>query len=155
MLNYQLLRVKESLDKVSDYEGVEFAYAVFKNKKLIEEKLREFQFIGIVKPEIIEYENKRINICKELSKKDEHGVPIIDQDNFVIDEPNMESFQTKLTELYNEYKIVVDERRDQIKNFDKLMNEETDVQFVKIQRKDISPQLKTANELEELSFMIE
>ena len=153
MLVYQLTTAKTSLDNVSNYQGIEFAYAVFKNKQLIDNKLMEVDFIKNVTPEVIEYEEKRIKICEEFAKKDDTGKPVIENDLYQIDD--QETFKGKMAELLSEYKPFVEERQRQIELFNQKMNMPVELPFVKVTKDQIPPQLNTAKELDDISFMIE
>lgn len=153
MLVHQLTNAKKALDNVSNYQGLEFAYAVFKNKQLIDNKLMEVDFIKNVTPEVIEYEEKRVKLCEELANKDDKGMPIIENDLYII--IDKDTFKTKMDELLTQYKPFVEERQKQIELFNDKMNGKIDFQFVKIKKEQIPLQVQTARELEELSFMIE
>jgi hypothetical protein len=155
MFVHQLVNIKNTLDKVSNYEGLDFAYTVFKNKRLIENKLMEVDFIKNVSQEIIEYENIRIGYCNQYSKKNQEGDPIIENEIYLIDEDKKDEFKSKMDELYEKYKPFIDDRQKQIELFNQKMNTEIDFDFVKLKKEQLSPRVKTANELEELSFMIE
>ena len=66
-----------------------------------------------------------------------------------------EEFKGKMDELYNKYKVHIDERRQQIEIFNSKMNEESHLEFFKIKKDQIPPHMKTAQDLEEIAFMIE
>jgi predicted RNA-binding protein len=153
MLVHQVTKARKALTSVSHYEGIDFAYAVFKNKQLIDNKLSEVDFIKNVSPQIVEYEEKRVQLCEEFAKKDSNGKSIIENDLYVID--NKEMFKIKMDDLLNEYKPFVEERQKQIEIFNNKMNEESKIEFVKIKKEQIPPQLKTADELDGISFMID
>lgn len=153
MLVYQLTNAKRALDNVSNYQGLEFAYAVFKNKQLIDNKLMEVDFIKNVTPEVIEYEEKRVKLCEEYATKDDKGMPLIENDLYII--TDKDGFKTKMDDLLTKYKPFVEERQKQIELFNDKMNGKIDFQFIKIKKEQIPPQVQTARELEEISFMIE
>jgi hypothetical protein len=153
MLVHQLTKAKKALDAVSDYDGIDFAYAVFKNKKLIDNKLMEVDFIKNVSPQIVEYENKRVSLCEEFAQKDDNGIPMIEDDLYVIEDK--ETFRNKMDELFEQYKPFIVKRQEQIDLFNVKMNQQVDLPFVKLTKEQIPPQITTAKELEDISFMIE
>lgn len=153
MLVHQLTKIRKNLNSVSHYQGIDFAYAVFKNKQLIDNKLSEVDFIKNVSPQIVEYEEKRVQLCEEFAKKDENNKPIIENDLYIID--NKEMFKIKMDDLLNEYRQYVEERQKQIELFNDKMNEEVNIDFIKIKKEQIPPQLNTAEELDNISFMID
>ena len=121
MFVYQLVKIKKILDEVSNYEGAEFAFAVFKNKQLIDKKLKSVDFIRSVSPDVIEYENKRVDLCEQYGKRDENGELIINDELYVID--NVEEFKIKMEELNNIYGDSVNERQKQIEIFNSCLIE--------------------------------
>jgi hypothetical protein len=153
MLVYQLPNAKRALEKVSNYQGLDFAYAVLKNKQLIDNKLMEVDFIRNVSPEVVEYEEKRIKLCEEFAQKDENGKTMIENDLYVI--IDRDTFKNKMDELLSMYRPFVEERQKQVELFNQKMNNVIDFEFVKIKKEDIPPQIATARELEDISFMIE
>jgi len=153
MLVYQLTNARRALDNVSHYQGIEFAYAVFKNKQIIDNKLLEVEFIKNVTPEVVEYEEQRVKICEDFAKKDDNGKPIVEKELYVI--TDQETFRSKMVELFEKYKPFIEERQQQIELFNQKMNVPANVEFVKIKKEQIPPEIKTARELEEISFMIE
>lgn len=153
MLLYQLVEIRKKLDELSKYEGVEFAYAVFKNKKIIDKKLEEVDFIKNVDPEVIEYENKRIEICETFSDKDDNGKPLIDKDLYVI--RDRITFENEMKKLNEDYKDHLEKREQQIKIFNDRMNETANIDLVKVQLNDVPADFKTANDLETISFMLD
>jgi len=153
MLVHQLTKAKKALDAVSNYDGLDFAYAVFKNKKLIDNKLMEMDFIKNVSPQVIEYEEKRVALCEEYAQKDENGVPMFDGDLFIISDK--ETFRSKMDELFNEYKPHIIDRQEQIERFNSKMNQPVELPFIKLTKEQIPPQITTAKELEDIAFMIE
>jgi len=155
MFVYQLTDIRKTLDDYSNYENIDLAYVVLKNKQLIDKKLMELDFIKNVSNEIVEYENKRVDICVELSEKDESGNPLIQNETYVIKEESKEEFNNRLITLYKEYENAISERQNQINLFNQKMNTEIDFEFYKLTKEQIPQQIKTANDLEKIYFMID
>ncbi len=153
MLLYQLTKVKEDLNSVSHYENNDFAYAVFINKKLIDKELTKLNFIKNISPEVEEYEQKRLELCEKFSKKNDNGESIIENNIYLIDD--QETFLKEIEILLQKYKEPVENRQKQIELFNDMMNEQVDLPFVKINKTQIPPEIKTANDLEKISFMID
>jgi hypothetical protein len=150
---HELTRIKQTLDVVSNYPGLEFAYAVFKNKQIIDKILMDVDFIKNVNPKVIEYEEKRISVCEELADKDSDGNPMTEGDLYIIQDK--EKFRNKMDEILEEYRPYVEERQQQVELYNQKMNAEIDVKFMRIKKEDLPPQIQTARDLEQLSFMIE
>jgi len=152
MKKYELLRINDTLVKSIDYKSHEFAYAIFKNKQMIDEILKEVEFINDVEPEFVEYENQRIELCKINSKKDEIGNYIIRDGRYEIE--NSEGFKNSMDELRKKYDKVVTKRDEQLNRFNQIMQEDVDIEFVKVEKKDLPTELSTATEMFEYGFMI-
>lgn len=149
---HQLVEIRKKLDDLSKYEGIEFAYSVYKNKQIIDKKMAEVDFIRNIDPEVVEYENKRIQLCEDYSEKDSNGKPIIENDLYKIIDLN--NFEKKIGELNEKYKSFLEKRQSQIDLFNTRMNEDCELNFHKIEIKDLPKDFKTAEDLESISYML-
>ena len=150
---YELLRINDLLVKSINYKSHEFAYAIFKNKQLIDEILKDVEFINDVDEKFMEYENKRIELCRICAKKDPDGKEIVQEGRFAIQDND--TFTKGMDELRAEYKEVVDKRDEQLNRFNLIMQEDVDLDFVKVEKKDLPTEIQTANEMFEYGFMIQ
>lgn len=145
-----------ALDSVSDLKGVKFAFCVLKNRKKIEGQVEEDKpiFEEILKPSegFKEYEQKRIMLCESSSEKDEEGKAITEGDRYKI--PDMDKFNVDLSELSNEYKEAIDDRKHQIDEYNSLMEEDIEVEFQVIGFNDL-PEDITETQLKGLEFMLD
>ena len=154
LLNKDLISLLEGLKKVGDLKGVKFAYAVAKNLSFIETEVIALQ--ASIKPNesIQAYENERIALCKSFNKKTDEGTPVIHNNEYVIDESVRPVFDEKMKALNEAHSKVLDERKDAVKDFNELMEEESDVDlhFIHI---DLIPEDITANQLSDIHWIIE
>jgi hypothetical protein len=125
MKNVDLFRLREGLNDVSNLKGVKFAYVVLKNKKLIEEEIETLQKSIEMSSEFQEFERKRISLCEQFSDKNKDGSPIITNNAYSI--PNREEFEAEVAGLKNQYLECVSEREEQLRDYDKLLKEESDL----------------------------
>jgi hypothetical protein len=125
MKNVDLFRLREGLNDVSNLKGVKFAYVVLKNKKLIEEEIETLQKAIEMSPEFQEFERKRISLCERFADKDVNGTPIIVNNTYSI--PERELFETEVVQLKGQYSTCVLERESQLREYDRLLKEDTDV----------------------------
>lgn len=155
MKKFELLRINDSLLKAMNYKNHEFAYAVFKNKQLVETFLQELEFFNNVPPRYVEYENKRIDLCKRTSKKDANGNDVVVQGRYEI--YDQETFQKEMALMAKEYEPEIKIRDEQVEKLNNILQEDLLVvpNFVKVQKKDLPVEIQTASELYEYSFMIE
>lgn len=146
----------ESLNDVSELKGVKFAYAVLKNRKKIESQLEEDRpiFEKILEPTLgfKEYEEKRIELCKNHSEKDEDGEAITEGDRFKI--IDVKTFNSELESLGKEYEESLSERKKQIEDYNNLMEENIDMDFKKVKFDDL-PSDMNEKQLNSIQFMID
>lgn len=126
MKNGQLEGLMRGIDSCGDLKGVKFAFGLAKNKKMIERDFEIFQ--EAIKPskEFIEYDIKRVDLCKELADKDEKGNPIMEENNYIVIK-NKKDFDVRNKALTEQNQTAVDDRKKQIKEFNELMNKESDL----------------------------
>jgi hypothetical protein len=125
MKNVDLFRLREGLNDVSNLKGVKFAYVVLKNKKIVEEEIETLQKSVEMSLQFQEFERKRIGLCEQFSEKNKDGSPIIIINAYSI--PDRETFESEVSQLKNKYLECVLEREKQLREYDKLLNEESDV----------------------------
>jgi esterase/lipase len=154
MKKFELLRINDSLIKAMNYKNHEFAYAVFKNKQMIEEFLQELDFFNNVPPRYVEYENRRVELCKQTCRKDENGMDVVNNGRYEIQD--QETFKTQMEKFHEEYKDEIVIRDQQVEQLNLILQEETvSPEFIKVKKGDLPVDIQTASELYEFSFMIE
>ena len=144
-----------ALDSVSDLKGVKFAFVVLKNRKKLEAQIEEDKtiFEEILKPSegFKEYEEKRISLCEASSEKDEDGKAKTEGDRYLI--VDMNKFNKDLSKLTEEYQVSVDDRKNQIEEYNSLMEEDMFIEFQKLGINDLPDEL-TESQLRTLEFML-
>ena len=114
--------------------GVKFHYMLLKNKKIMEPEitaLQELQTKSQTPPDgFDEFDEKRIALCKDCSDSDENGDPILINNNYQIAEDRKPEFESKLSDLQEEYKEVLGELENRQKEFNDLMRDTVDINFV-------------------------
>ena len=134
-------------------KGAKFNYALVRTKDILKRELALLEESFKEKEKFIEYEAKRIETAKELCDKDEKGEPIIEQNRFKLSEENDGKFKAKLEELQSEYKDALEERTQQMENFNKMLKENVSFEVHKINLNDI-PEEVTQEQMEILYLMI-
>jgi hypothetical protein len=153
MKNKDLITLAQTLNEVSYLKGKQFAYAVFKNKSLIEQEVKIFeQLRKDPHPDFQNYENERNIVCINYSKKDDNGNPIITNNAYQIEDMN--GFNTDMQELGEKYKDVLDDMNNARKEYEDFLEKESSVQLIKVNFNDI-PEDVDANLLSKLQFMID
>lgn len=138
--------------------SVQTALLFVKNKKLAEV---EFNYIEEVKqkfaPEVSQiqnFNNKRLELCKELGRKDNDGNPILVNGNFTFTSDNKALFDIKYNELIKEYGDISDLNTKIESEFAEILNEKLDIAFIKIPN-DSLPKEMTSAQLEIIFPLLE
>ena len=156
MKNRQLSILHKGLTDSGKLQGVKFAYAVAKNKKLIEEEVEALNEGLNPSEKFKEYDEKRVELAKEHAEKDEDGNAVM------VGEENIKSFDIKdiakftkdLEKIQEEYKTELEARDKQLKDYEKLMDEDTKLELQKVKLENV-PEEITGEQLELISEIIE
>lgn len=92
-------------------------------------------------PELLNFEQERIQIVKDFAKKDESGQPIIIDNHFDIPEESTEEIQSKLMELRKKYKDAFEKNRTDVEEYEKYIAEEIEYQETKTAFKNLPENL--------------
>lgn len=151
MKKKDLMDIIKSLIEVSDLKGVKFAYTLIKNKKKIEEEIKNLE--GSVKPseEFEAFEKKRIAMCEEFSEKDQDGKAVIEDNKYKI--LDKKKFEIAFTTLKDENEAIISQREGQINEYNSLLEEDTEIVFDKIGISDL-PEDITAAQIDAVDFMV-
>jgi len=145
-----------ALDSVSEIKGVKFAFAVLKNRKKLEGQLEEDRpiFEEILKPSegFKEYEEKRIALCETHSEQDAEGKAVTEGDKYKI--LDLKKFNEELSLLTEEYNAAVEDRKNQIEEYNSLMEEDIEIAFQKLGFNDLPEELTEA-QLQTIEFMLD
>ena len=141
-----LLRLEDTLTgirqvyKDKKVVNAKFFYALKRNMDLIKDEVTKIRLELMNSYQTqrndekdSEYEKKRIELCKNHAKKDENGGPIItERGHFDIAPENMETFQKEYAELNEEYKEVMEKRKNDAEAINKMLSEPIDIKLYKI-----------------------
>jgi hypothetical protein len=154
MKNKDLDEFKRGLESVGKLKGVRFQYAVIKNKKLVEDELEIINKTIEYTPAYSEYESKRVAICEKYVDRTDSGDMIIENNNYVIT-TNKELFEKEFDALKTEYATTIADRTNQIKEYEKLLIEESSIseKLIKVSAT-ILPDDMTGEQMEAIFEMI-
>jgi len=145
-----------ALDSVSELKGVKFAFAVLKNRKKLEAQLEEdkpiFETILTPSEGFKEYEDKRIELCEAHSEKDDEGKALTEGDKYKI--IDLKQFNDELGALSQEYEVSIADRKNQIEEYNELMEEDMSIDFQTLGFDDL-PEDLTESQLRSLEFMLD
>lgn len=140
------------LRSVESLRGVKFAYAVAKNKRLIEQELKILENILKPKEGFNLYEKDRIAICEKYCVRDPNGKPIFDKDgNYEI--LNKADADKEFDILKEKHDFDIQDRQNQIDEFQKMMEVASDISLHTIPLSDV-PQDISTKQMEGIMVMI-
>ena len=143
----EALELVAALDAVSNLSGIKFAYAMAKNVKLIASEVEDMQAGLKPSKRYQEYDNKRVEICKEHSKKDDNGKPVMmplgrGQQGFAGLEDNPE-FEVAVEALREEYKSELDEREQLVAEYETALDEDIELDVYTVNLSDVPEDITT------------
>lgn len=145
MKRSELFVLLKSLNELDDLTGVKFNFVINKNRNLLEHETEDIKKSSKPSEKFQEFEQKRIELIREYSEKDEQGnIKFEDIDGgskFTIPEKDKKKFQKELSDLSKGYDDVIQERNEQLKEYNKFLQEEVDLQFTTFKLEDISDQI--------------
>jgi hypothetical protein len=156
MKNWELLNLYQVLSSVSDLKGVKFSYFVVKNLSLIEREIKSLEKVIEASKDYYEFEEKRIELAKKHAKKDKDGEPKTKEVNGkkVFDMESQVAFDKEFKALQKKNKKTLEEREKQIKEYNELIEQESDIKLHKIKLSDI-PEEINVSQMKAIESLIE
>ena len=131
---------------------IKFTYALAKNKKLIKNEVEAIKESIDPSEKFKEFENRRLDICKDMAKKDKDGKPII-INNTEFDIKNTDKFNSKIEDLKKEYQDDIDKETEKNKQAMEMLEEEIDIDLTQVEL-DYFPERITTSQMEFLMFLV-
>ncbi len=143
-----LVILQQGIQKVGDLFGdnVRFSYAIAKNDKLIASECEAINKTIQFTPEFAEYDAKRVELAKKFAKKNEKGEALEKNNQFVMFDVNdpvekqqedLKLWEEAFDGLKKEYSEVLKKRDEQVAEYNKLLDGETDVKLYMINENDL------------------
>ena len=138
MKNKDLITLNAALQEVSNIKGKDFAYAVFKNKSIVEKELEIFNKLQKEPhPEFQNYEQERNILCITHSIKNDDGNPVIKNNRYEIDAVQQVDFQNEFEDLKEQYKEVIEDMQQAENDYNEFLEKETNIDLIKIKFSDL------------------
>jgi hypothetical protein len=160
MKNKDLKEIRQNLEDVSYIKGKKIAYAIFKNKELIDKELEYFnKIVKSPHPDFYKFENERQLILMKYCIKDETNNPILvdlpdGRKQFQFAQENVSLVEPAIIELENKYKDVLEEVKNDEIEMTEFLEQDVKLTFEKITFNDL-PDNVDAFLLDKFKFMIE
>ncbi len=152
MSKLDLVNLFQALHQVKELKGIKFAYGALRNINIIKPEIEALQKAGEPSLDFIEYEKKRIELAKKFAKKDDKEEPVIEDGKYVLEDK--ETFDKEWEKLKKEYEEEIGKREWQIKQYNDLLLEDSDIKLHKIKMADV-PQDISGKLLEGIFAIIE
>jgi len=124
MKKIDVLRLNEVFNRFGDMKyGVKFSYFLAKNRIAIKSEVEALEEARKPEQDFLNFEVERVKLAQEYSDKDSSGKPIIQNGAFVIVE-KLDQFEKQMEKLKKKYKNAIEQREAQMKEFEKILNEE-------------------------------
>lgn len=126
--------LQERLSSIKDLQGAKFTYNISKNIDIIEKEVKHITKAIESSEKHKEYDEKRVELCKEFSKKDENGeVVYITDPNTGSKEFDLDTTDKKwlkaIDKLKEDYSDTLKEREKQVEDYNALLKEDSTVEF--------------------------
>lgn len=137
----ELTKIVEVLNSLDGLYSVKMKYAIKKNKDLLKSEVDAVnEALNTNSKRFKEFEEKRMKKVEECVERLENGrfkfLP--DGKNVIIRDDKQEYFKNAMLELQKEYKDGLEERDNELKDFNNFINEEVEIEVFKISN-DIIP----------------
>jgi hypothetical protein len=152
MKNNELYQLADGLGKMGDLTGVKFAYAIVKNKRIVEDEIKLLSESLKASDKFTEFDKKRVEIVKEHADKDEKGEAKIEGNQYVVSDTK--AMEAAIDPLKEEYKDTIEAREAQIKEFNEMLEKEINIELYKIKQDDLPKDISVA-QLESIRWIVE
>jgi len=139
--NYQILNL---LDVYSQIEGLNFkstkgfSYAVIINEGTLAPNKKALIDIAKPSPEFQEFEIKREAIIAKYAKYDDNGVMVVRDDKWVeFKDGEADLAKSEIDDLIEEHKELVDGRTAEVDEYNKILEDEVEVNLMTISLADV------------------
>lgn len=133
MTKQEILDLYNGLKAVSNLPGARWAYAVAKNMDRLQPEIRALQKAFAHDEDFAEYESKRRELAKEHAVKEDgkpKTVKVGANEEYLIDD--QDKFNKELKKLQKKHEEAVDNREQQIEDFNELLSEEVELDLYMI-----------------------
>lgn len=124
----RLLEVFGTLEEFAKHaRGPRLSYALAKNLSALRAEVEAIKKADTPSPDFLEYDRKRVEICKLYAFKNANEEPEVSDNKFVI--ADQEALDRDIGVLRQTYATTLEDRDKQAKELQKLLMEDVDVEF--------------------------
>lgn len=127
----KLLEIFGTLEEFAKYaKSVKLSYTIAKNISLLKGEIELIKKADSPSQDFMEYENKRVEVCKIYAVKNENGEPLVENDKFVIE--NQNALESEVSVLRTQYSSAISGRERQAMEVQQLLLDDVDVEFYQV-----------------------
>lgn len=156
MKNKKIFELFDALSSITGLPGVRFNYAVAKNLATLKAEVTALQEGLKATEEFTAYDKERVELATKHAKKNENGEAIMEKvgkaEQFVIED--LKAFEKDFEVLKETHKLTIEAREKQLKDFEKLLEEENPIVLHKIKLSDV-PEAMVTEQLVSIYSLIE
>lgn len=153
MKKRELFPLLEGFGAVKDLPGVKFAYAVAKNNKAVTAEVETIQESAKFRDDFEAYEKARLELVKAHAVLEDNGEPKVNGVGYIIKADERAMFDAAAELLRTEHKDACDHRDEQLRDYSKLLEEDTDIDLHKVKQEDL-PEAITGGQMAGIFEMV-
>ena len=127
MKKKDVIGLYQGLNNVGLLKGARFTYAVARNLAELKVEIEALQKSVEPSKQYLEYDEKRVELAKKYAKKNEAGEAVLENRDYVLEDK--EGFNAAIVILQEEYKQALEEREQQVKEYEKTLDDDIDVKL--------------------------
>lgn len=137
LIKRDLMRLNNAISAIEGRKfTVKFSYFLAKNKIQLKEDIVLLENLRGVNDEFKEYDAERAKLALKHADRNPDGSPKIDNQQFVIT-VQADQFQEAMAQLKEEYHEVIEQRNEQLSDFEEILKEDVEYSGATIDYKDI------------------
>jgi len=138
----EIVGLYQSFLAVGNLKGVRFAYVIARNTLTLEPEVEAIRKMYVESKEFATYNVERIKMAELYAEKD-NGVPrkMIKDGLEVYDIKDKVKFETAIKDLQAKYENAIKGREEQLKQIDKVLEEQTTVDLLTLDISDIPEEI--------------
>ncbi|MFP4025757.1 MAG: hypothetical protein ACLFVR_14635 [Thiohalospira sp.] len=132
MTNREIIELHQNLKDpaIKNLKGIKLIYVLNKNMSKLENEIKSVKAASEASKEYGEFEEKRIAINEKFVKRNEDGTHVTNKINehsfeYVIDEGKKQVFEKEMEALKKEYADVINQHKEQIKEYNAFLDEKS------------------------------
>lgn len=143
--NKQILQMQNTITQVAtkDIGSVKFRWGISRNVDIINRESEAIEKFRKPSDKFVEFERKREETVQKFAEMDETGQYRVDDRfrQYIVAPEKRDDLEKALDPLREEFKDAIEDREEQLRDFNELLEEETEVDFYRVDTDYIPEQL--------------